>query len=113
MIKLSSSSAGAEKFRYIWGPVTLGQDVGGSSVDITHNKGKYACNCVARWAQNTTATETNSTSYHPGRATVVWATAFDGYRWQNLNTNQVRFDSRAPYGGGGGGSFSILIDIFF
>ena len=37
MIKLSSS--GTDKYRYIWGPVTLGQDVGGSSVDINPNNG--------------------------------------------------------------------------
>lgn len=114
MIRLSNPPAsGGEKFRYVWNAGGLGQDAGGGQVDIAHNMGKYACNVVARYAYNTTATETNSYSYSPGRGTIIWASAFDGYFWGNVDVNTVRFNSRSPSGGSAPTPVSILIDIFF
>jgi hypothetical protein len=111
MIRLAPT--GIDTFRYIWAAGPLGQDVGGGTVTITHNKGKYANNVVARYAYNTVANETNSTSYQSGRNTIIWPTAFDGYAWTNINLNSISFNSRSPVGGNAGANVSILIDIFF
>jgi len=111
MIRLNNAATGTEMFQYRWDAGPLGQDVSGGTVDITHGKGKYAVNVVARFAYNTPATEDNSVSYQPGRGTIVWPTAFDGYNWQNLDMNTIRFNSRSPAGGNAGTWVSILINI--